>query len=24
MAVLDALDRGERIGGHPDQFAALG
>jgi diketogulonate reductase-like aldo/keto reductase len=24
MTVLDALDRGERIGGHPDQFAALG
>jgi diketogulonate reductase-like aldo/keto reductase len=24
MAVLDGLDRGARIGGHPDQFAAMG
>jgi diketogulonate reductase-like aldo/keto reductase len=24
MTVLDGLDRDARIGGHPDQFAALG
>jgi diketogulonate reductase-like aldo/keto reductase len=24
MAVLDGLDRGARVGGHPDQFAAMG